>query len=101
VGRNTTSPGARPSRRRSSRWAAELGVELPVKRHAGVFWTYGRLRDELVELTAGRTDWPSFSEFARMGREALYTQVRTKGLRDALAATSGCVSGAHSSRTLD
>jgi hypothetical protein len=70
-------------------WASEFGLEIGDKQRSRRSGTYERLRDDMALFAAGRTDWPTCSEFMSTGRKSLYDKIMAKRLRPELAADLG------------
>lgn len=49
------------------------------KKHSNAAWTEARIRHELQEFLEGATEWPSYRDFQRSGRQHLRNQVTKCG----------------------
>jgi hypothetical protein len=70
-------------------WARQMGIPIDRRRDHGEPWTYLRMRREVASLVAGRTDWPTRSEFKAAGLAGLYEAISAKQVREQLARDLG------------
>jgi hypothetical protein len=76
-------------RGRTSGWAREVGMPYKGPRRFSQRWTDAEIRRQLGAYLAGKTTWPSWSQFRADGQEPLRHAVRWRGGAEHWAAEFG------------